>query len=65
VEFDFWWDQDFSLLHIVQLGSGAAQPPIQWIIWALKHKMAIFKKKRPNNFDYISVIYRDCFPKLN
>jgi hypothetical protein len=34
-EFESRWGQEFSLLHVVQTGCGAHQPPIQWVLGAL------------------------------
>jgi hypothetical protein len=34
LDFESWWGKDFSLLHVVQTGSGA-QPPVQWMAMAL------------------------------
>jgi hypothetical protein len=34
VEFEFWYEQDFSPL-IIQIGSEAPQPSIQWVSRAL------------------------------
>jgi hypothetical protein len=31
----YWALQDFSLLHSIQTGSGAHQPPIQWVLGAI------------------------------
>jgi hypothetical protein len=30
-EFESQWGQEFSLLHVVQTGSGAAKPPFYWV----------------------------------
>jgi hypothetical protein len=33
-EFESQYDQGFSLLHVVQIGSGTTQPPMQWVLGA-------------------------------
>jgi hypothetical protein len=34
-EFEFLHGREFSFLHVVQTGSEATQPPIQWVYGAL------------------------------
>jgi hypothetical protein len=34
-DFKSQWGQEFSLLHVIQSGSGATQPSIKWVPGAL------------------------------